>query len=159
MVTLSQTEPGQRDDILNRLILDVKALVLLSENDDSLLKAAQEGVINSHDEQVAKFVSLIQPAKKRESARGKFVTALGELILASFLTILGLSLLAPSLMGLKSPEQLLSYFAEIVNGISASSQSNPIIPALDFVFALLLLMGSFYLLRHASSDLKDANLS
>lgn len=156
---MSEKEPGQKDDILNRLILDVKALVLLSENDDALLKAAQEGVINSHDEQVVKFMSMIQPAKKIENSREKFITALGQLILASFLTILGLSLLAPSLMGLKSPEQLKTYFIEVVSGISSSSLSNPLIPVLDFIFALLLLLGSFYLLRHASSDLKDANLS
>lgn len=159
MHALSEPEQNQKDDIMNRLILDVKALVLLSENDDALLKAAQEEVINSHDEQVVKFMSLIQPAKKIESIRGKFITALGELILASFLTILGLSLLAPSLMGLRSPEQLRSYFSEVVNGITSSSLSNPLIPALDFIFALLLLLGSFYLLRHASTDLKDANLS
>ncbi|MDG6998867.1 MAG: hypothetical protein JRN15_07110 [Nitrososphaerota archaeon] len=156
---MSETEPGQKDDVLNRLILDVKALVLLSENDDALLKAAQEGVINSHDEQVVKFMSMIQPAKKIEHRREKFITALGQLILASFLTILGLSLLAPSLMGLQSPEQLRSYFTEVVNGISASSLSNPLIPGLDFIFALLLLLGSFYLLRYAASDLKAANLS
>ena len=156
---MSDKEQGQREDILNRLILDVKALVLLSENDDALLKAAQEGVINSHDEQVVKFMSLIQPAQKRENSRGKLNTAVSELILASFLTILGLSLLAPSLMGLQSPQQLLSYFTDVVNGISSGSLSNPLVPALFFVFALLLLLGSFYLLRHASSDLKDANIA
>lgn len=156
--TLSQTDSNQLDEILNRVVLDIKALVLLSENDDALLRAAQEGLINSHDEQVVKFMSLIQPVKEVQSRRGEFATALGELVLASFLTILGLSLLAPSLMGLGSREQLFSYFSEIINGISANSLSNPVIPALDFLFSLLLLLGSFYLLRHASQDLKDANL-
>lgn len=156
---MSEKDQDQGNDILNKLILDVKALVLLSENDEALLKAAQEGVINSHDEQVVKFISLIQPAGRQESSSGKLITAVGELILASFLTILGLSLLAPSLMGLKSPEQLLSYFTDVINGISSGALSNPLVPALYFVFALLLLLGSFYLLRHASTDLKDANLS
>jgi hypothetical protein len=141
------------------LILDVKALVLLSENDEKLAGILREKIVNSHDEQVGKFVALIQPLRKPEGQVGRFVSAIGELILASFLIILGLSLLAPSLMGLQSPNQLLTYFAGLVSSVSASSLSNPLIPAFDFLFSLLLLFGAFYLLRHASVDLKYSGLS
>ena len=156
---LSSNETGQREDIINRLILDAKALVLLSESDEKLVTLLRENVLNSHDEQVAKFVSLIKPVKNPESVPARLMTAIGELILASFLIFVGLSVLAPSLMGLQSPNQLLAYFSELVSGISATSLSNPVIPVLDFVFSLLLLFGSFYLLRHASVDLKEAGLS
>jgi hypothetical protein len=156
---LSGNDVHQRDDIVNRLVLDIKALVLLSKDDAELSRTVQENIAGSHDEQVSKFVSTIQPSANTGSRRGQFLTALGELVLASFLTIAGLSLLAPSLMGLQSPDQLLSYFKEIIDGISASSFSDPLIPFLDFLFALMLLLGSFYLLRHASVDLKHAGLA
>ena len=149
----------QSDEIVNKLILDIKALVLLSENDAQLSRAVQENIVGSHDEQVSRFMSSIQPTGNTGSRGGQFMAALGELVLACFLTIAGLSLLAPSLMGIQSPVQLLSYFTEIVSGISANSLSNPLIPVLDFLFALMLLLGSFYLLRHASVDLKRAGLS
>ena len=149
----------QSDEIVNKLILDIKALVLLSENDAQLSRAVQENIVGSHDEQVSRFMSSIQPTGNTGSRGGQFLAALGELVLACFLTIAGLSLLAPSLMGIQSPVQLLSYFTEIVSGISANSLSNPLIPVLDFLFALMLLLGSFYLLRHASVDLKHAGLS
>ena len=143
---MSKNDVHQSDDILNRLILDIKALVLLSENDATLSRTVQENIVASHDEQVSKFMLSIQPTGNIGSRRGQFLTALGELVLASFLVIAGLSLLAPSLMGLKSPDSF-SYFTEIVSGISADSFSNPLIPLLDFLFALILLLGSFYLLE------------
>ncbi|MHB1867741.1 MAG: hypothetical protein ACYCPP_02205 [Nitrososphaerales archaeon] len=147
------------DEIVDKLILDIKALVLLSENDAQLSRTVQENIVGSHDEQVSRFMSSIQPTGNTGSRGGQFMAALGELVLACFLTIAGLSLLAPSLMGIQSPVRLLSYFTEIVSGISANSLSNPLIPVLDFLFALMLLLGSFYLLRHASVDLKHAGLS
>ena len=156
---MSKDDLHQTDEIVNRLLLDIKALVLLSESDAELSLTVRENIMGSHDEQVTKFISSIQPTGNTGNRRGHFLTALGELTLASFLTIVGLSLLAPSLMGIQSPDQLLSYFTEVVNGISANSFSNPLIPFFDFLFALMLLLGSFYLLRHASVDLKHAGLS
>ncbi len=150
---------NQKNDTVDQLVLDIKALVLLSENDETLSRAIRDNITDSHDEQVIKFMSLIQPAKKPFSRRGMFLTALGELVLASFLTIAGISLLAPSIMGLQSPHQLLAYFTELINGISPASLSDPLIPFLDFLFALLLLFGSFYLLRHSSVELKESGLS
>ena len=156
---MSKIEAQGRDDVIDRLMLDIKALVLLSENDAALTRTVQQNIMGSHDEQVGKFVSLIKPSSRVESVRGLFLSAMGELLLAAFLAIVGLSLMAPSLMGIKSPDQLLSYFTQVVNGISAESLSNPLIPVLDFLFALMLLLGSFYLLRHASISLKQAKLS
>ena len=145
--------------MVDRLILDIKALVLLSEDDAKLTQTVHENIVESHDEQVVRFISLIRPIGNAEGRRGPFLTALGELVLASFLIIVGLSLLAPSLMGIQSPDQLFAYFTEIVSGISANSFSNPLIPVLDFLFALIMLLSSFYLLRHASVGLRQAGLS
>lgn len=157
--SMSKSEVHEANEIVDKLMLDIKALVLLSDNDEKLSQTVQENILGSHDEQVSKFVSFIRPNAKVGSTRGQFLSAVGELILASFLAIVGLSLLAPSLMGIQSPDQLLSYFTQVVDGISAASLSNPLIPFLDFLFALLLLVGSFYLLRQASLNLKQAGLS
>lgn len=157
--SLSKSEVQARNEIVDKLLLDMKALVLLSENDTELSRTVQKNILESHDEQVTRFISLIRPSTNIGSTRGQFLSALGELILASFLVIAGLSLLAPSLMGIQSPDQLLSYFTQVVDGISAASLSNPLIPFLDFLFALMLLIGAFYLLRQASLNLKKAGLS
>ena len=154
---MSENQP--QEDSVNRLILDVKALVLLSENDEMLANTIRQNIVNSHDEDMSKFIALVQPSGKKEAQGGRLLTAIGELVFASFLIIVGLSLLAPSLMGLQTPRQFLNYFAQLVTGISSASLSNPIVPILDFVFSLLLLLGSFSLLRYASTDLKQAEAS
>jgi hypothetical protein len=153
------SENQQGENIVNQLVLDVKALVLLSENNERLASTLRDNILNSHDEDMGKFVSLITPQKKSEPQGGKILAATGELVLASFLIIVGLSLLAPSLMGLQSPHQLLTYFSQLVTGISSASLSNPLVPILDFIFSLLLLLGSFSLLRRASADLKQTGVS
>ena len=144
---------------MDRLILDIKALVLLSDNTESLSNTIREKIIGSHDEHISKFVSVLQPYTKSQSKLGSFLVALGELALAAFLSIVGLSLMAPSLMGFQTPSQLLAYFRDLLSSVSSGTLSNPLIPFLDFVFALVLLLGAFYMLRRASIDLKEANLS
>lgn len=155
---MSAEDLNQKDALIDKLILDIKTFVLLSESHEVLSQAISEKILGSHDEDVNRFISLIQPRVKRRGGIGSFLIAIGELVLAALLSIVGLSLMAPAIMGFQSPSQLLSYFRDLTSSISESSLSNPVIPFLDFLFSLVLLLGAFYILRRASVDMKDADL-
>ncbi len=142
------------DEVLSRLLLDIKALMLLSGSDAALQAVVREKVVSSHDEQISAFVSMINTSKKTEGGKSSLLMALSEMVLASIFAVMGLALLAPSIVGLSSPTQLEAYFDSIISAISVPSLSNPVIPAAEFVVAVILLIGAFYNLRNAASSLK-----
>ena len=156
---LSNARFPKLDATVDQLVLDIKALVLLSQNEEQLAEVVNLRIAGLHDEHVTKFISLLSLRKAGPSRRGPFLIALGELVLGSFLSIAGLSLIAPSLIGFGSSSQFLEYFQQLVLKISPSSISNPILPVLDFLLAISLLLGAFYLLRQSSKDLKQVGVS
>jgi len=141
------------DEVVSRLLLDIKALMLLSGSDASLQTLVNEKIVSSHDEEIVKFVSMMN-VQKPESGWSSLFIAISEMLLASILAVVGLALLVPSVVGFSSPDQLSSYFSQIVSAISPKSFSNPIIPAGEFIIAVLLLIGAFYNLRTAGANLR-----
>jgi hypothetical protein len=150
---------SSNDEILARLILDIKALMLLSSSDPSLASLVEEKIVTSRDEQIMGFVNMIASKKKPESGRSYLFIALGEMIFASILSVLGLTLLAPSVAGLSSSAQLQNYFTEVVSAMSPSTFSNPIIPIGAFILAVFLLLSAFYNLRIAAANLKTLGIA
>jgi hypothetical protein len=149
----TRTTPS--DELVSRLLLDIKALMLLDGTGGTLPAAVRERIVSSHDEQVSAFVSEIgSTSKKPMGARSSLLIALSDMVLASILAVVGLALLAPSIVGFSSPTQLVAYFDQIISAISVHSLSNPVIPATEFVMAVLLLIGAFYNLRIAANNLK-----
>ncbi len=144
------------DEVLSRLLLDIKALMLLSGSEGTLPAVAKEKIVSSHDEQISAFVSEISTASSKKSTGGKSLLfiAISEMILAAFLAVTGLAILAPSIVGFSSQAQLVAYFDQIISGISVQSLSGPVIPAVEFILAVLLLIGAFYNLRLAAVHLK-----
>lgn len=143
------------DEVLNRLLLDIKALMLLSNSEGVLPTAVTQRIVDSHDEQISAFVSMINTSsKKSNGGRTSLLISLSEMVLAAILAVAGLALLAPSIVGFSSQTQLVAYFDQMVTGISVKPLTNPIIPAGEFVIAVLLLIGAFYNLRIAAESLK-----
>jgi hypothetical protein len=145
------------DEIISRLKLDIRALTLLHESDAELRPILEESFLESQDEYVTRFMRLIQPRLASESD-GNVPMALGEIVLASFLTILGLAAFVPVMVGLSSPQQWADYFS---SALSPSFAGGPLyfgVPLLDFVFSAMLLLGAFYSLRRAAKNLKRAGL-
>ncbi|MHB8565545.1 MAG: hypothetical protein ACYC7D_04335 [Nitrososphaerales archaeon] len=140
--------------LVDQLVLDIKSLVLLNPSEDSLKKLVDDRIASSHDDHILRFLSLIQP-KKHVNVRGSVLAAMSEMILAAFFVVVGLAILAPSITGLTSPAQLLNYFSQIASSWSAQSlASNPVVPIVEFVFALVLVLGGFYNLRMAATSLQ-----
>ena len=160
--TLSiETESKVMRNATSTLVLDIKAFMLLSESEDYTRRLVKESLLDSHDEDVQKFVTIVGQDRiaRPPHQRGNILISLGELILSSFLFVAGLAVLAPSVIGISSPQQLLDYFASVFSESSTSIQSlsEPLIGPLVFLLAILLLVGAFYTLRVASSSLKQAS--
>ena len=152
------TYSAATDELMDRILLDIKALMILGASQGSLNNLIEEKISSSRDPQISAFVSQIASKKKKpESIRGTFLIAIGEMVLAAILSILGLALFAPSVTGLSSPQQITSYFAEIFAPLysSQSTLTSGVVPAGEFILAILLLVGAFYNLRTAASNLKS----
>ena len=146
------------DGLVSRLKLDVKALTLLYESDSDLKGALDRAFTSSGDPEMLRFVGLLQ-ARSRPRGRGSFLISVGEIVLASFMTILGIAAFLPSLTGLLTPHQLLDYFSSAVAPSFSSGPLYAAAPALDFVFATVLMVCAFYTLRQASLNIKESSLA
>ncbi|MGI0092057.1 MAG: hypothetical protein ACREBS_10135 [Nitrososphaerales archaeon] len=143
------------DRIVDQLVLDIKSLMLLNPSDESLRKLVEDKIVSSRDDQVVEFVGMLQ-SRRSLNVKGSILAALGEMVLASFLVIVGLAILAPSMVGFGSPDQLSNYFIQIASSWSVQSfAGNPVVPAIEFVLALVLLLGAFYNLRIAAMNLES----
>jgi len=146
------------EEVVAKLKLDVKALTLLYESDADLRPVLERSLLESHDGYISRFVSLLQSRRPPQDG-GNVPMAVGEIVLASILTILGLAAFVPAMAGLSSPQQWLSYVSSAVGPAFSSQPLYSGIPALDFVFAALLLLGAFYSLRRAGKNLKNAGMA
>jgi hypothetical protein len=151
------TDEKAGDEIIGRLRLDVRALTLLYESDADLGPVLERSFVESQDGYVVRFMSLLQPRRTSED-KGSVPIALGEMVLASFLTVVGLAAFVPVMAGLSGPRQWLDYFT---SAVALSVTNGPLkfgVPLLDFIFSAMLLLGAFYSLRRAAKNLKNAGM-
>lgn len=154
---MSADEKGQ-DEVLSRLLMDVRALALLHESDEDLRQLVERSFLESKDDYVRRFVGMLQRRQRPES-EGGFSIGLGEIVLAAFLTIIGLAAFVPIMAGLDTPKQ---WFTYVSGSLASSFASGPLYqaaPLLDLAFSVLLLLGAFYTLRRASRSLKRTSPS
>ncbi|MDA4115206.1 MAG: hypothetical protein OK442_01470 [Thaumarchaeota archaeon] len=145
------------DELVARLKLDVKALALLYESDADLRPILERSLLESQEGYVTRFVGLLQLRRPSEEG-GNLPVAVGEIVLASFLTIIGLAAFVPVMAGLSTPQQWVGYFS---SAVGASFSKGPLysgVPFLDFIFSAVLLLGAFYSLRRAAKNLKNAGM-
>ncbi len=146
------------DELLERLVLDIKAFVLLQGSDDQLRTRLQRGLSESRDESLRRFVGSLQSRRRPGSGR-LLAIAMGELILASLLVVAGTVALIPTTVGLSSPQGLVNYFAGQLYGSLANSPLYQYTGFIEFVLGALLILSAFYTLRQAALDLKEMGLS
>lgn len=145
------------DELVARLKLDVKALTLLYESDGDLRPVLERSFLESQEGYVTRFIGLLQSRRPPEDG-GNLPVAVGEIVLASFLTIIGLAAFVPVMAGLSTPQQWLHYFSSAVGPTFTNGPLYFGVPLLDFVFSALLLLGAFYSLRRAARNLKSAGM-
>jgi len=145
------------DDLLDKLVLDVKAFVLLHGSDADLRSRLENRILNSHDESMQRFVSSLQAAHKPDTFRLAFI-ALGELLLASLLIVAGTVALAPNLAGASSPQAVLNYFVSQVSSSVSNSPLYSIASLMAFLVGIALLLSAFYSLRQAALNIREMGL-
>jgi len=148
-------DANQGDELVSKLKLDVKAISLIYGSDATLKEILDGAFTNSGDDDMLRFAGLLQ-SKRRPGGGGPLLISVGEIILASFLTILGIAAFVPSLIGLVTPHQFLDYFSR---ALAPSLNSGPLYvaaPAVNFVFAAVIMLCAFYTLRQASQNIKDS---
>lgn len=146
------------DDLLDRLVLEIKALVLLEASEANLKVRLKGRLVDTHDESLRRFVAALQTRKPRETGR-LLAVALGELILASLLVLAGTVVLLPTVAGIDTPAGLVQYFSEKIAGAVEGSPFSAYVPLLEFVMGALLMVSAFYTLRQAAVNLKQAGLA
>lgn len=145
------------EELLDKLILDIKALVLLHGTDVELKARLEKKVARSNDQSVRRFVETLQTGRRPDTRR-LIAVALGEFILASLLTLAGVIVLIPTMVGISTPDGLVQYFAQRFYGGIASSPLAPYVSFVEFAIGALLMLSALYTLRQAASDLKEAGL-
>lgn len=146
------------DELMERVLLEIKAMVLLQGSDTELKSRLRTRLVESHDESLRRFVKALQGGRRRETGR-LVVVALGELALASVLVLMGAVILLPAVAGIDTPAGLAKYFAEEVYGAIATSPLAQYVPLMQFVLGAVLMLSAFYTLRQAALSLKDAGLA
>ena len=152
------TGESATNELVARLKLDVKALTLLYESDSELQHVLDRSLSESQEDYVIRFVRLLQSRRPPSEDEGSIPVALGEIVLASFLTIVGIASFVPVLAGLTTPQQWLGYISSAVVPPLSSGPFAFGLPLLDFVFSAALLLGAFYSLRRATKNLKRAGM-
>jgi hypothetical protein len=148
----------KRDEQMERLILDIKALVLLQGSDSQLRTQVQGRLANSHDESIGRFVEALQVGKPPHTLR--LVTmAIGELLLASFLVVVGAATLAPQVAGISTTQGFLQYATSSAATTLTKSPFSAYLPFMEFAIGVVLMLSAFAVLRQAALNLKAADLS
>jgi hypothetical protein len=152
------SDDSKAEDMLDRLILEIKAVSLLYGSESELKAKLEDRITRSHDESLLRFVKALQT----ESAprRGRLVAiALGELLMASILVVAGTVVLVPTVLGVNTLSGVVQYFAERVEATSASTPLSPYLSLFEFAVGVLLVLSAFFALREAATKLKEAGLS
>jgi hypothetical protein len=151
-------EETRSDDLVDRLILEIKAMALLWGTEVELRERLEGRVIQSNDESIQRFVSALQTGRPAENRR-KLALALGELLTAAILVVAGAVVLVPTVVGLNTLSSIVQYFAERTSGTVGTSPLSPYLSFMEFAVGVVLLLSAFFALREAALNLRQAGLA
>lgn len=149
--------PETADEAIGRIVQDIKYLGERHGWEGETARILRERVLASHDEDVKAFVSALERRHPLQPW-GQLLVGAGELVLAAFLTVSGLVLVVPAVLGFSSRGEFARYLADLAMGLASPTLSDPLVIALGFAFALFLLFAALYTLRLASHGLRESRL-
>ena len=151
------TSDSGTEDLLDRLVLEMKAISLLYGS-EAELRRELEKVTGSNDESILRFVKALQTEGPIQTGR-KFALALGELLTAAILVVAGAVVLVPTVAGVNTLSSIVQYFAERTSGSVGTSPLSPYLSFMEFGVGVVLLLAAFFSLREAALNLKQAGLA
>lgn len=136
-------------EAVDRVVLDIKALVLLCGSEERLRTIVVDRILRSGDEEVGEFVRVLREGSAPTSST---LRVMGELVLSVLFIVAGITLLAPVATGAAGLPS--GYFAGTgLGGVLGPILTHIYTPIL-VVLGLLLLGASFATLRGAAEDLR-----
>ena len=150
------TRPEASVDPIDQIVLDIKVLAGTNGWGPLAQRRLRERIVESHDEDVKQFLSTLE---RRRPLRpwGQLLVGAGELVFSAFLTVIGLVLLVPSILGFTSRGEIARYLSDLSLGLGTSSLSDPLIVAIGFGFSLFLLLAALYTLRLSSRSFRESS--
>ena len=155
---MTEIESEGARDLIDRLVLDIEAVMLLQQTDPGIAAEVKRRIFDSKDEQILEFKREIQ-AEKSVGTKGLFFVATGEIIFASMMMLIGLSLVAPSLLGFLTPKDLIMFFESVDASLIYSGLYLGLVVLVDFTIAVLIMVAAFYSLMQAAMHLKQSGLT
>lgn len=149
--------PDGADAAIGRIVQEIRDLGSRHEWGPDLTKRLREQVLASHDEDVKQFLAALEPQRPHRPW-GQLLVGMGELVLGAFLTVAGLILVVPAVVGFASGQDFARYLSDLSLGLGSAAVSDPAIVGLGFAFALFLLLAALYMLRQASRSLRESGV-
>ncbi len=142
------------DPLIDNFEINVKALMLLSDKEDSISRAdIIRRIENSSSEEVREFIEIIRTARKGTDLE-IIISTVGQFILSAFLFILGIILVIPTFSSGSNSDVFFGYYTGVLKFAQVKSGFFQMALFINFLLALLLLFAGFYSLRTARMNIR-----
>ncbi|MCL5438249.1 MAG: hypothetical protein M1148_03525 [Candidatus Thermoplasmatota archaeon] len=155
MIKLDSGKNDSFDNVLDQVILSIKGLMLLAPGTAGSSNMIRKKISESLDDDLRNFASLVS-VKRSHKVGSMVLMAIGEIIIASFLILMGALLAIPPVLtggsgGLQS-------FLSATGTALSYSGSSVISSMVDFFLSIILLLSAFYSIREAARSLNEAGI-
>ena len=140
----------------DQLNIDIKRFVSDSASEYGLYEQIRDRFINSPDEDIRKFVNLIQRPFYASNSVVNFIVSIFQLVIAAFLLVLGISVISPSVLNL-SITDIIQQFASLAQS-PGGSNATYVLEGLLFLTGVAFITDAFNHLRSAAFYLRIAGI-
>jgi hypothetical protein len=141
---------------VNQLNADIKRFVNDSKTEFGLYEQIRDHFINSPDEDIRRFVNLIQRPFYASSSVLNFVVSIFQLVISAFLLVLGISVISPSVLNISIPS-ILQQFASFAQS-PGGNNGTYVLEGLLFLTGIAFITDAFNHLRSAAFYLRIAGI-
>ena len=154
---MQRGETDKIEEFVDKLSLDVKAVMLIAKTDPDVITIIDKKINQSVDSDMQDFRKIVQRSKEVKIL-GSVLISIGEIALASMLTISGVGIMFPTLLGSLSPGSIVRYFSAFDLDIFDLGYTGSLVLFVNYAFSVILLASAFYILRKVSDELSEAGL-
>jgi hypothetical protein len=133
----------------------IKRFVKNTKTEFGLYEQIRDQFINSPDEDIRKFVNLIQRPFYASSSVLNFVVSIFQLVISAFLLVLGISVISPSVLNISIPD-IIQQFASFAQ--SPGGNTTYVLEGLLFLTGIAFITDAFNHLRSAAFYLRIAGI-
>ena len=135
---------------------EIKSVVRESKTEFGLYEEIRDQFINSSDDDIRKFVSVIQRPFYGSSSVLNFSFSVFQLLISSFLLVLGISVISPSVLNI-SITQIIQEFASLAQS-PGGANATYLLQGLFFITGVTFIVDALNHLRSAAFYLRIAGI-